>query len=603
MPLRPFKFIPTNIIEWSRYFQSVVVQPSPDTVTEETIQDGEVTFPKIQNVTPDKLLGRDTSPAGQLQEISVSGGLEFTGSGGIQRSALSGDITAPAGSGVTTLRQLLDTDVFTAQTAAELAALVTPTNYYRAPGNVLRYGADPTETNDSAAAFQAAFDQAWESGSTVYIPAGEYRINSSVKIRPRITVRGDGIQTVISSYCTNEPCIEFVLADEVSGLGPHGVLLERFRVDGTNHTGTDGGIYIESSGHAMQIRNLWCNNFNDANQYGITARGDCYYVSIDSCNFQGDLVGIDLDGTGGGVNNVIIRGCKVTTCDVGISLVNAPITIIQGSQIEACAVRGIDCQSDHVLIEGCWLEQNVEDDIRFSGCSNSHARNLYTFRNPADDNYSINFDGADFCSVREAYFNNRDTGSAKNSVFFDASDSCRVIDCQQDISGDIHNGTLGSNVVEYETLTQGRLRSTQYPSLFEGGIHLRTDVPLNVQDGVVYSAGEGLIQRVNSADYAIPALQRKMVTRASVPATGTWVRGDIAWSTVPSAGGSAGWICTVGGTPGTWVVFAPIKSGSTYTPTNVTPDHSYDANATTTDELADVLGTLIADLQAAGIIS
>lgn len=40
-----------------------------------------------------------------------------------------------------------------------------------------------------------------------------------------------------------------------------------------------------------------------------------------------------------------------------------------------------------------------------------------------------------------------------------------------------------------------------------------------------------------------------------------------------------------------------------YTPSNVTPDTSYDADATTTAELADVLGTLIADLKSKGIIS
>lgn len=39
-----------------------------------------------------------------------------------------------------------------------------------------------------------------------------------------------------------------------------------------------------------------------------------------------------------------------------------------------------------------------------------------------------------------------------------------------------------------------------------------------------------------------------------------------------------------------------------YTPTNVTTDRSYDANATTIDELADVLGTLIADLQTYGLL-
>ena len=40
-----------------------------------------------------------------------------------------------------------------------------------------------------------------------------------------------------------------------------------------------------------------------------------------------------------------------------------------------------------------------------------------------------------------------------------------------------------------------------------------------------------------------------------------------------------------------------------YTTSNVSTDRTYDANATTTDELADVLGTLIADLKAAGILS
>ena len=39
-----------------------------------------------------------------------------------------------------------------------------------------------------------------------------------------------------------------------------------------------------------------------------------------------------------------------------------------------------------------------------------------------------------------------------------------------------------------------------------------------------------------------------------------------------------------------------------YTPSNVSADRSYDANATTLDELADVLGTLIADLQSIGLV-
>jgi len=45
-----------------------------------------------------------------------------------------------------------------------------------------------------------------------------------------------------------------------------------------------------------------------------------------------------------------------------------------------------------------------------------------------------------------------------------------------------------------------------------------------------------------------------------------------------------------------------VAAPSAYTPTNVTTDRAFDANSTTIDELADVLGTLIADLQAIGAI-
>lgn len=40
----------------------------------------------------------------------------------------------------------------------------------------------------------------------------------------------------------------------------------------------------------------------------------------------------------------------------------------------------------------------------------------------------------------------------------------------------------------------------------------------------------------------------------------------------------------------------------TYTVTNVTPDRAYDADATSDAEVADVLGTLIADLRIQGTV-
>ena len=51
-----------------------------------------------------------------------------------------------------------------------------------------------------------------------------------------------------------------------------------------------------------------------------------------------------------------------------------------------------------------------------------------------------------------------------------------------------------------------------------------------------------------------------------------------------------------------YLVVRPVVAPPTYTPSNVTTDRTFDADSTTTAEIADVLGTLISDLQATGTI-
>ena len=45
----------------------------------------------------------------------------------------------------------------------------------------------------------------------------------------------------------------------------------------------------------------------------------------------------------------------------------------------------------------------------------------------------------------------------------------------------------------------------------------------------------------------------------SAPGGGTYTTGSIVWNTAPTPGGNAGWICTSGGTPGTWYAFGAIS--------------------------------------------
>jgi hypothetical protein len=67
-----------------------------------TIDHQAVTFAKLQHIPTAHLLGRHSSGSGDVQQIGIDGGLELQGAN-LRRSALTGDVTASAGSNSTTL--------------------------------------------------------------------------------------------------------------------------------------------------------------------------------------------------------------------------------------------------------------------------------------------------------------------------------------------------------------------------------------------------------------------------------------------------------------------------------------------------------------------
>lgn len=93
-----------------------------------TIESNAVTLSKMQDILTDRLLGRDTSGSGDPELLTVGGGIEFTGSGGIQRSAISGDITIAAGSGTAAITAgvIVNADI-DASAAIDFSKLATMT--------------------------------------------------------------------------------------------------------------------------------------------------------------------------------------------------------------------------------------------------------------------------------------------------------------------------------------------------------------------------------------------------------------------------------------------------------------------------------------------
>ena len=90
----------------------------------------------------------------------------------------------------------------------------------------------------------------------------------------------------------------------------------------------------------------------------------------------------------------------------------------------------------------------------------------------------------------------------------------------------------------------------------------------NYTIGDVESSGNGTaneiettyLKEVMTKGDLINRSNKRWTTGSAVPSSGNWNPGDIVWNTVPSIGGSVGWVCVEAGTPGTWKAFGPIQS-------------------------------------------
>lgn len=103
------------------------------------LADNSIALPKLSNVSTDRLVGRDTAGTGALEQISVSGGLEFTDATGLRTTAFTGDVTKTAGGTALTIAndavttaKILNANVTAAKVlTTEVAVLGTAQQYTR----------------------------------------------------------------------------------------------------------------------------------------------------------------------------------------------------------------------------------------------------------------------------------------------------------------------------------------------------------------------------------------------------------------------------------------------------------------------------------------
>src|SRR5262249_48851423 len=150
-----------------------------------------------------------------------------------------------------------------AQTTAESNAGVTPMHPEYPPGDVRRYGADPTGGGDSTAALNSAFKLV---AQTVTFPAGTFNVNSNLDA----PVCGQIIGS--EQYDTNIVCGPGV--DRFLSLGTRSVfnlkLIRNIRITGNKKKNAcglivgDGQLY-----NILSVENVWVTGFTGDRAVGI----------------------------------------------------------------------------------------------------------------------------------------------------------------------------------------------------------------------------------------------------------------------------------------------------------------------------------------------
>ena len=81
---------------------------------------------------------------------------------------------------------------------------------------------------------------------------------------------------------------------------------------------------------------------------------------------------------------------------------------------------------------------------------------------------------------------------------------------------------------------------------------------INLSPVTIASTILNITQNVYKQAWSQDGQRRYLAYGTTAPTTGTWARGSIVYHSAPAVGSPLGWVCTVAGTPGTWVALPAV---------------------------------------------
>ena len=164
------------------------------------------------------------------------------------------------------------------------------------PVNVLDYGADLTGVADSTSAIQAAIN----AGSSIFVPAGTYRITSTITLNAGSSLRGEGIE--VTNFNSTASGFTFEKLNANSTAVIQGPQFSGFSLtttgSGIRLNSATGGFTDTSASQAYMSRSIisQCAVIGGSTGIGIGFY-KCFNCAISDCLIQGFQDGIDFIGT------------------------------------------------------------------------------------------------------------------------------------------------------------------------------------------------------------------------------------------------------------------------------------------------------------------
>lgn len=253
---------------------------------------------------------------------------------------------------------------------------VTYSMIHGAPVNVLDFGADPTGTVSSSAAFQAAIDEA--AGCPVLIPQGNYWFDVGLEynttglgIAQGLKLIGYDMNTTILDNRTGDVLIKATNGTSVGVFTDYqeNVVLEQFTISNSTSVASCTGVQLTGIRGAT-LNYLFVKDQTNIGVYIYSEIGDedpCIHVDITQCHVEGCTnSGIRALGTTGGVHGAInIQQCRVIDNGTGIDWFSVQNSNIQNCAIAYNALYGVYVTNDTGYSKDCVIQNNEFDSNGF----------------------------------------------------------------------------------------------------------------------------------------------------------------------------------------------------------------------------------------------